>query len=64
MWTVYYNNNIDPIIELGIYEDKRKAISIKRTFIYNSTKDKIYDSNESYITNRREYNLYTIIEKL
>jgi hypothetical protein len=64
MWRVYYDNGLDPILELGMYDTKRQAISIKRTFIYTSTKDKTYDSYEDSRRDSREYNLMTIIEKV
>lgn len=64
MWKVYYNNGVDPILEVGIYESKRLAISAKRNFIYISTKDKIYDSYEDSRIDFREYNIMTIIERL
>jgi hypothetical protein len=64
MWRVYYNNGVDPILEVGIYESKRLAISAKRNFIYISTKDKIYNNYEESRTDFREYNIMTIIEKI
>ena len=57
MWRVYYNNEIDPIEELGIYDSRKQAISVKRTFIYNSTKNKIYSSYEESRTDYRQYNI-------
>ena len=64
MWRVYYNNGVDPIVELGIYDTKRQAISIKKTFIFNSTKDKVYPTYEDSRTDYREYTIMTIIERV
>jgi hypothetical protein len=64
MWRVYYDNGLDSIIEVGNYQSKKQAISAKRNFIYTSTKDKVYNTFEESRTDYREYNLYTIIDKI
>jgi hypothetical protein len=63
MWKVYYDNGIDPIVELGIYESKRQAIVVKKTFIYDETKVKTYPTQEDYYTDFRFYNIQTKIEE-
>ena len=63
MWKVYYDNGIDPIVELGIYESKRQAIVVKKTFIYDETKVKTYPNKEDYYTDCRFYNIQTKIEE-
>ena len=55
MWKVYYDNGVDPIVELGTFESKKQAIVVKKTFIFNST---------DYYKDFREYNLQTIIENV
>lgn len=64
MWRVYYDNGVDPIVELGEYVSKRQAIVVKKTFIFDSTKVKTYPSSEDYYKDFREYNLQTIIENV
>ena len=64
MWKVYYDNGVDPIVELGTYTSRKQAIVVKKTFIFNSTKVKTYPSTEDYYKDFREYNLQTIIESV
>lgn len=64
MWRVYYDNGLDPILELGIFESRRQAVVTKKTFIFDSTKSKTYTSTEDYYKDCREYNLQTIIENI
>ena len=64
MWKVYYDNGVDPIVELGTYTSRKQAIVVKKTFIFDSTKVKTYSSGEDYYRNCREYNLQTIIENV
>ena len=35
MWKVYYDNGVDPVVELGTFESKKQAIVVKKTFIFN-----------------------------